>query len=51
MAAMSGEVPRAYFLAMSDTEEEGEALYNLHASRVAWERSQAGTGRPQVDGE
>ena len=48
---MSGEVPKGYFLALADSEADGEALYNIHQSRAAWARSSGQVhGMPQVDG-
>lgn len=48
--ALSDEIPADYFQALSADEEEAAALYNLHQSRVAWERRQAQQMTPEVDG-
>ena len=42
-AAMTGEIPEKYFIAMSESEEDGRAIYNLHQSRVAFARRKAET--------
>jgi len=40
---MTGEIPEKYFIAMSESEEDGRAIYNLHQSRVAFARRKAET--------
>lgn len=45
---MSGEIPKGYFLALADSDVDGEALYNIHQSRVAFNRKR--DAMPQTDG-
>jgi len=40
-SALGDEVPREYFRAIADSDEEATANFNLYRSRLEWERRQA----------
>lgn len=48
--ALSEEIPKAYFQATAETEEDATATYNLYRNRVAWERRQAEQGMTISEG-
>jgi hypothetical protein len=44
-AALAAEVPREYFRAIADTDEEATANFNLYRNRMEWERRQAASAQ------
>lgn len=54
MTAISGAfaetLPREFFAALAETEEEADAMHALHVNRAEWEKSQRESPLPEIDG-
>ena len=51
-AAFGEVLPKQFFDALTETEEESAAMFNLHQNRAEWEKARAESSKmmPEVDG-